>query len=1412
MPTTLDAPASMSAPRGGRGGDRGRGARGGTTNGNTNRSQNARGRGNGAPTTDSTDRPSQQVYQRGGARGGSRGGAARGNNTTTSSNNNNNRSGSATRTTPGSRGSSPHIDISGLDPTGGENSTPFAQEDYAKRLEHIRAVRPLLRQRFVKERRMNPDGQMSLKDSVKIYGICTDMCPEFERVRRIVEDDVKRPECTPETEHLPRRQRIPDESRMVKAYTRSAAGADVELVSELRSPATCLKTINYLMDRLDHDEFDFLHPWTWDRVRAVRKDLSTQSIEKPSDINIYLTALERSTRFYLLSTHQMARTKQADYSHQQDIEQLNHSLMSLRERYEDNRRVGYVSENEAEFYAYRLILSPIFADSQHEDEMHRLPSSLRNNPRMKVALQIHRAMKSVIITKSNSFVQAQSNWKRFWDIVKSPSVSYLMACAAEVLFQRVRHTILDALWRVYRMGSTKKPRTVDTWTTDQLTQALGLDTEVEAVLLCEAYGFTFGQLDNGQRFLDVCQRGYQREILGLPGSVSPQIFSQAIVESKRCGRAISAITRAMSVQNAKAKGLMMDVTNRGEIDFTKHMADDDTLFVPEDPLPKPNVFSKAHGTPQDTAKFPPGSDPSTNPFIKNAAGVLPTYPGIGSTNIQPGIFNPAKNDIKFAPADPTATPATSISKAPPFVPRGSISQTPTSAAVNGAPAAGFNFFTQAAKAQAAQSASTTPASTSNLFGIPGLSAVQNQAQTPSAASSFTPAGSPAPPEHTVQEEEKRKAEEADRRRKAEAEAKAAVQAQQQRVREEQARQAREAAERQQAAERQRIEAERERQRIQQAEHDRLAQEARQRQQREEAARVAKLQAREKAYNALTKDVMWNADEGLMFQFIENLAGNVAAEVMAAEQEKKRKILEEKRLALLTAIYEQRELAFKRSVMATWIAKVEKKKRARQAKDRRRRLKEQKARMMNAEVPDVSSRMEEQAAAHQHNLSSSFQKPQAPASARRAKRTEQRRGIQGFSQNNTAELLPRQSVTEQQAAAPTVLTPVSMSNSLGSSAGYSEAYQKSTAPIDRTETDYFILRAQGLDPSKHRKRSFDSSSGEEEPLTIEPKRPKLSTPELEQSSLPRMTAIENQEARLRALQQRRLEKSGGSQPPMQAAATGLPPTRLQSLLQQAKELVGPSPPKASLPSVKHDFGRSVPNLGISASFAARQSLLGKSVGTAAAINRPAFYGRKSRFVPQHLYGQGGEAARAYRRQLNSPPGSRPTSTEPLAVSSPIPTRVSYLPPDGYTQEEYSEEDVSSAEEIDVAEEEEYAGDEETEEEEEEDTEVPVDRRQSNHHQYDDEDEDGDSPISGNEFCAINASYVNGDHGHYEEEGHGEYEEYTDEDGEMEEGSEEESETQQEYFAQPVQSVYGGQKMQPQPQMGGNTEDDAIELSD
>lgn len=42
---------------------------------------------------------------------------------------------------------------------------------------------------------MNPDGQMRLEDAVTKYGLCNEMCPEYERVRRIAQNDYKAAEC-----------------------------------------------------------------------------------------------------------------------------------------------------------------------------------------------------------------------------------------------------------------------------------------------------------------------------------------------------------------------------------------------------------------------------------------------------------------------------------------------------------------------------------------------------------------------------------------------------------------------------------------------------------------------------------------------------------------------------------------------------------------------------------------------------------------------------------------------------------------------------------------------------------------------------------------------------------------------------------------------------------------------------------------------------------------------------------------------------------------------------------------------------------------------------------------------------------------------------------------------------------------
>ncbi|CAN9399488.1 unnamed protein product [Alternaria alternata] len=1349
----------MATPRGGKsggGGDRGRGPKGGN-NFNANR---ARGRNN----AQNEERPAQGLYTPGQGRG--RSADAKNNHSNSNSSN------------------TSHF---------GASSTPsFAPHEYQKRLQHIKAERPKIREKFIRDGLMNPEGQMRLVDSVKLYGLCQEMCPEYERVRRIVELDVKAPECTPETQHLPSRsQRIADESRMVKAYARSAAGMDVELVSEIRSPPTCLKTLKYLYGRLDEDDFQFLHSWLWDRTRAIRKDLRTQRIENRADIAILLTSLEYSARFYMLSAHHMARSTKDDYSHQQDVEQLNQTLISLKERYADNRRANIISECEAEFWAYRLILAPIYASTQLENELHRLPSDLRNNPRVQTALEIFRLLKTIIIHNNyKSFVQCQSNWKRFWDLVKSPRVSYLMACAAAISFNRVRHVVLDVVWRCYRVGLYRHQVPVEFWTTDKLREVLGMDTEKEAVEFCEAHGFVFEVNEEGRTFMDIKQKNFNRKADVLPkADVKPQFFSETIVEVKRCGRPLSAVIAGLTVQEAKKGGLSTAQAQQ--------MDDQYSLFVPE----TTNVFKQqAMETKSSVGNF--GYNPAASPFQPNGAST--TSPNPFAKAIQPGLFDPSKNDIQFAqPAEAKPNPflqknanqwpsASPVPSANPFL-KNNTAQSESTPQTAANPFLKFNNATQSEsttsttpanpflKNNAVQPQSTTPPNPANPFMSGSFAPSQPKPQTQPEASvpepavsaptttpkpasafnftgssfnptpanglrqegfSFTPAGSPTPAETSPQDEETKKAEqakqEAAEKQRKEDEAR-------QRVREaQQAKQAKEAEQRRQqeaaeAAAAQQRQAQAERERKVREQQEELARQARQRKLQEEEARAARIREKDAALHALTADVMFNPQEGLIMQFVENDIMNMARVAMMTVEM-------EKRVAMVDRKYEKYLEELKRAGLAKMMAAAEKKRRLQKARERRKRLKEQRAKVeVGGEEQLADTPAPVQPAISNGKAStvvppegrSPLKQPVAPQNSRRAKRTQERHQAQASETNGVSPTKPAPTPVNNKA--PDASFDKSTSNASTSISAYSQAYQQAVAnaPVDRTETDWFRLRARGIDPSKHRKRSFDfGSSDEEKPKLIESKRPKLSpdSPASEHQEQPApKTMLEEQRARVEAIKES-FRRSASSVSPTQSfngavsfngrssfndstssliararqtlanSKAEMPPPsftpsrsmyRRESFDGNASQLIararGLTSASASASNVQHDWSRSVPNLGLSASQSQHStygtSTYGNTLRTSTSTkSRPAYWDRTSRFVPRHLYGQGAEAVRAYRIEQGlskSPASTRPASTEPLDISSPIPTQVSYnqqaktQPMMGFKQEQYTGDFMSAS---------------------------------------------------------------------------------------------------------------------------------------
>lgn len=1093
--------------------------------------------------------------------------------------------------------------------------------------------------------------------------------------------------------------------------------------------------------------------------------------------------LEASARFYLLSLHQMAQSEKDDYSHQQDMEQFNQTLTTLRERYDDNRRAGIPSDNEAEFVAYRVILASVFANDQLENELHGLPMDLRNNKRVLTAIEIFKASKSAFNSGSEkSWIQAQANWKKFWDLVRSPSVSYLMACAAEVTFNRVRHSILDSIWHAYRRGS-KGDVSVEAWTTEKLKTVLAMDDEKDAVQLCELYGFQFERSSkDGHTYLDISKMGNSNRSLGVPHTIKPQMFSKSLVESKRYNRAFSAITQGMTVQQARKSGLLVDPS-------TVQTGGDDSLFVPETTAAsKPNIFQQnlggqTNGT-SNLSPFAPAfqapsqlssgvsqPNPFGNPFAKATTPSQPVQaapsPMFGAS---PGVFDASKNPIKFAPNHAETTNANPFAKAASAFP-------PQSTTPSSTPPGSFTFGDNAPSAPQNQisNGQLTPAlgepssTKGSPFVFPGLAEPDwktRNGQLPDTSS--TPAGSPPPPDAAAQAAEKEKAE---------ADARAAVLKQRQEAEErrkrEQEEQERRAREVQQAreAEQRRIEEEKQRQLREQQqresrekqERERLIREEQQRRQREEEERLAELQRRETAWNGLTSSIVFCGEDGLLYQFLENTV-KIAAEAGYKEwqAEKWRKVE--------AAEKEKKRLAFARAVFTHWVAQVQKKKRNAKARERRKRLKAQREHSLNGEGEAASIATAESVASTDQADTTSTTR-HAPTNHRRARRTEERRASQV---NNCAQ--PR-AVSSQHTKESTASGAMTNGNHVRS---YSEAYHKSTAPIDRTETDWFKLRAMGIDPSKHRKRSFDPATDQEH-RDDEAKRVRRSDsnasltsqpqPQPQEAEAPsKPLTIEERLARVRAVKQS-LRTSGSGSPPLNGATPSKRSSlndRSSLLIAQARELIAKSPTAKHSPVTVHDFGRSVPNLGTSTT-SFRQSFLGKSAG-APHSNKPAYWGRASRFVPQHLYGKGPDAIRAYRDQyLNSP--TKPVNPEPLALSSPIPAQFSYAPQPSLSQPQFSEHGSGSGVDlVDVDAEDNIAGD--TEEDSfDGDDEVDEDEVSD----VDEEEEDPNDP---------DAHFADSYDSNEEEV------EYTDDEDEPQ------------HFAQPGSFADGP----------GATQDDAIELSD
>ncbi|ERL86435.1 hypothetical protein D910_03842 [Dendroctonus ponderosae] len=131
-----------------------------------------------------------------------------------------------------------------------------------------------------------------------VRGTCMEMCSSAERVMRRKEGLIHPLE------------KPPDKTKMIKSFSRSAAGKNLLDAKSLRPPETLLKTVNYLLTEViknDEVPWHVTYDFVMDRLRSVRQDMVIQNLSAKESIYIF----QKIVSFYAYAAYRTEDVKLA---------------------------------------------------------------------------------------------------------------------------------------------------------------------------------------------------------------------------------------------------------------------------------------------------------------------------------------------------------------------------------------------------------------------------------------------------------------------------------------------------------------------------------------------------------------------------------------------------------------------------------------------------------------------------------------------------------------------------------------------------------------------------------------------------------------------------------------------------------------------------------------------------------------------------------------------------------------------------------------------------------------------------------------------------------------------------------------------------------------------------------------------
>ncbi|KAF3482511.1 uncharacterized protein GIQ15_05270 [Arthroderma uncinatum] len=550
------------------------------------------------------------------------------------------------------------------------------------------------------------------------------------------------------------------EGKMIKRFRRSAAGKDEQLPSDIRSPKTLLQTINYMLRHVttSDETLGSIHKFVWDRTRSVRNDLSIQQVSQRQDIDLAVKCFERIARFHILSLHLLSNpTNQEQFDHHQEREQLNNTLLSLLYYYDDNHgRLEF--PNEAEFRAYYILFSIHDQRPDLEARVQKWPRELRESLRVQVAMEMFAAAGNTweyqgTLDAKRQNPLAQGFYSRFFQLVRSKSVSYLMACVAEVYFNQVRQTAIRSIWKAYCRQPASQQHKNQEWTIDELTIALAFDNDDQTIAFCEEQDLQLATNAEGQLYLNWANRPID-SIAFQPSS--RQTFSYQLVEQKRCGRSLAAVILGMSVSQAIRHKMIDTSLLQNELYNQSVQADEEGLFVSDDENQQQQPAHAVQPSPFET---------TDEPLIPSTFNT-PSFGGPVSQFGQSSPFGSPFNSQLSPAASPFSPQNSSIKPISQFgQPSPAHASTPSSSSPTPPMVANTGEISAAVPSNSTTFSSSFPSAVQTGFGSPSFTAAPSNNQpfkgsqnnpatsifgTPSAVpigTSGSTASNPSPPEN-----------------------------------------------------------------------------------------------------------------------------------------------------------------------------------------------------------------------------------------------------------------------------------------------------------------------------------------------------------------------------------------------------------------------------------------------------------------------------------------------------------------------------------------------------------------------------------------------------------------------------------------------------------------------------------------